>query len=75
MAKATKHSINTYSVTLTLTSEEAETFYGITSRIGGSGDGRRGHMERIGRALYNAGVREGFSESEVSPTNRAIYFL
>jgi hypothetical protein len=75
MAKATKHSITTYTVTLTLTSEEAKTLYGVISHIGGPEDGRRGHMSRIGRAMYDAGICDGFSESEISPANRAIYFL
>ena len=75
MAKATKQQITTYTITLEMTQDEAETLKGVTELIGGSETGKRGHMYKIGHALFDAGIRAGFTESDIDPANRAIYFL
>ena len=79
MAKATKILLPVkpvepdYEVVLTLSKEEAETLRGVTQHIGGI-DGHREHMNRIRRALYDAGIYSGFEESDLEAGNRAIYF-
>ena len=75
MAKATKQQITTYTITLEMTQDEAETLKGVTEFIGGPENGKRGHMSKIGHALYDAGIRSGFTGSDIDPANRAIYFL
>ena len=80
MAKASKLTIPPVPVEpkvvimLELSIEEAETLKGITDRIGGPVDGRRSHMNAVGRALYNAGVRGTIEDDEVEQKNRAICF-
>ena len=80
MAKASKLTIPPVPVEpkvvimLELSIEEAETLKGITDRIGGPGYGRRSHMNAVGRALYDAGVRGTIEDDEVEQKNRAIYF-
>jgi hypothetical protein len=44
-------------VTLTLTLAEAKTLLAVTYRIGGSPEGRRGHIDFIRETLAEAGVR------------------
>ena len=80
MAKASKLTIPPVPVEpkvvimLELSIEEAETLKGITDRIGGPLYGRRSHMNAVGRALYDAGVRGTIDDDEVEQKNRAIYF-
>jgi hypothetical protein len=82
MAKATKTiippkpAVEEYTITLVLSQEEAETLKGVTERIGGPDDAgtRRRRMMDIGQVLYDVGVRGGFTDYEVEPSNRAIYF-
>ena len=75
MAKVTKRPITKYTITLEMTQDEAETLKGVTEFIGGPENGKRGHMSNIGHALRGAGIRSGFTESDIDPVNRAIYFL
>ena len=51
-------------ITLELSIEEAETLRGVTQRIGGPVDGRRGHMSAIGKALSDAGVQYDIPETD-----------
>lgn len=80
MAKATRTTIPPVPVepkviiTLELSIEEAETLCGITRRIGGPVDGRRGHMSAIGKALSDAGLRYDIPETETECDRRSIYF-
>ena len=74
MAKATKNlPPRTYTVTLELSQNEAETLYIVTRHIGGPSEiTRRGFMDAIGDALRDAGVK---AVDFKLGTRRAIDFL
>jgi len=74
MANATKKTITIDEVILTLTSDEAETLYSLTTLIAGNKDtSRRRHTDAIATALREAGVTLHWPGDEGLATGRVTF--